>query len=188
SMMGTSALRQQTPAPRLAWLFDIDGTLLLTEGASREAFSAAVRDRFGIDTDLRDVPFAGRTELRIFADILRSIDRTVDEWDEAHFWDAVFGHMRAALRPGRGAVLPGVIELLDAIAMRPEWVVGLLTGNMTQMARLKLAHYGLTDRFAFGSFGEEAEDRDALACLAVARVAREHGVPAERCIVVGDTV
>jgi FMN phosphatase YigB (HAD superfamily) len=31
-----------THSHRLAWLFDVDGTLLTTEGAAREAFAVAV--------------------------------------------------------------------------------------------------------------------------------------------------
>src|SRR5438477_6854132 len=95
--------------------------------------------------------------------------------------------MRECLRPGRGRVLDGVHRLLDAIAAEPEWVAGLLTGNMTQMARIKLGHYGLWDRFAFGAFGEMAPDRDALARDLALRIRRDYGLPPQRCIVVGDT-
>src|SRR5678815_3646232 len=52
---------------------------------------------------------------------------------------------------------------------------------------MKLVHFGLLERFAFGAFGEEAEDRDRLACLAVARAVERWGVSPEQCIVVGDT-
>jgi len=172
---------------RLAWLFDVDGTLLLTEGAAREAFTLAVRDRLGVEDDLRDIPFSGRIEPLIFRDILRKHGRTFDHAEEASFWDSVFSHMRQVLRPGRGRMMPGIPALLDLLAAEPGWVMGLLTGNMTQMARIKLGHFGLMDRFAFGAFGEMASDRDALARALVRRVAREHGVPARRCVVVGDT-
>jgi phosphoglycolate phosphatase len=175
------------PSARLAWLFDVDGTLLLTEGAAREAFSCAVRDLLGAEDDLADVSFMGRIEPLILRDILRKHGRSLDVAEEARFWDAVFAHMRRLMRPGRGRLMPGVPALLDRIAAEPGWVMGLLTGNMTQMARIKLGHFGLEGRFAFGGFGEMAADRDALARALVRRVAREHGVPAQRCVVVGDT-
>lgn len=174
-------------AARLAWLFDVDGTLLLTEGAAREAFAGAVRDHLGIADDLRDIDFAGRIEPLILADILRKHGRSLGPEEEARFWDLVFDHMRRRLAPGRGRMMPGVTGLLDAIAAEPGWVSGLLTGNMTQMARIKLGHFGLAGRFAFGGFGEMAADRDALARALVRRVGHDYGVPAERCIVVGDT-
>jgi phosphoglycolate phosphatase-like HAD superfamily hydrolase len=172
---------------RLAWLFDVDGTLLLTGGAARGAFACAARDLLGVEDDLLDVSFSGRIEPLILRDILRKHGRSFDVIEEARFWDSVFAHMRRLLRPGQGRLMPGIPHLLDRIAAEPDWVMGLLTGNMTQMARIKLGHFGLDGRFTFGGFGEMAADRDALARALVRRVAREHGVPARRCVVVGDT-
>ena len=172
---------------RLAWLFDIDGTLLHTDGAARESFSVALRDVLGIEDDLTSIAFAGRVEPRILGDILEKHGAAFSPGEEARFWERVYGHMREALRPGRGRLLPGVIELLDAIAEVPAWAPGLLTGNCTEMARIKLEHFGIAERFRFGGFGDEAETRDALACLVVARVAERYGLPAGRCVVVGDT-
>lgn len=176
-----------TPSARLAWIFDVDGTLLLTEGASRQAFALAVRDRLGVEDDLHTIAFAGRTEPLILADILTRHRVVFDLEDEARFWDRVFTRMREELHPGRGRVLAGVRALLDALAQEPAWAVGLLTGNMTQMADIKLGHYRLRDRFAFGAFGEMAADRNALARDLAARLARDHAIPPERCVVVGDT-
>jgi phosphoglycolate phosphatase-like HAD superfamily hydrolase len=176
-----------TRTPRLAWLFDVDGTLLLTEGAAREAFARTVREVLGIEDDLRDIAFAGRTEPLILGDILAAHGRALAIDDEARFWNVVFDHMRRLLGPNRGRLLPGVLPLLDAIAREPAWILGLLTGNMTEMAAIKLQRFGLAGRFAFGAYGEMAPDRNALACLAVERVTREFGLSPERCIVVGDT-
>jgi phosphoglycolate phosphatase len=175
------------PPARLAWLFDVDGTLLSTEGAARAAFACAVSERFGVADDLTDIAFAGRIEPLILADILHKYGRQLTVEGEARFWDSVFGHMRRMLAPGRGRMMAGVPALLDAIAAEPGWIAGLLTGNMTQMAGIKLGHFGLRERFAFGGFGEMAADRDALARELVRRLGRDRGVPARRCIVVGDT-
>ena len=175
------------PALRLAWLFDIDGTLLVTEGAARESFVHALRQHFGVADELGDIGFAGRTEPLILADILHKHRRRFEDGEEARFWDAVFDHMRTLFVPGRGRLLPGVPELLDALEREPHWVSGLLTGNMTQMAHIKLTRFHLNRRFAFGTFGEEAPDRDQMARLAVRRAAERYGIPCHRCVVVGDT-
>src|SRR5258706_16431624 len=174
-------------APPLAWLFDIDGTLLLTEGAGREAFASAVEAHFGVVDDLRDIAFAGRVEPLILADILARHRLELRDGDEARFWNGVFDRMRRLLDPPRGRLLPGVLPLLDALAREPAWRLGLLTGNMTEMARIKLDRFGIAGRFAFGAFGEQAPDRNALARAVVGRVGREHGIAPRRCIVVGDT-
>lgn len=170
----------------LAWLFDIDGTLLTTDGAAMEAFAAAVHETFGIDDDLSDIPFAGRTEPLIVGDILAKHGRRFEDGEEQRFWATVFDEARRRLR-GRGRVMPGVPALLDRVDARTDWLSGLLTGNMTQMARIKLERFGLHERFAFGAFGEMAADRNALARQTVERLQREHGIPPERCIIVGDT-
>jgi phosphoglycolate phosphatase len=186
-MDGYRALTSMPPPARLAWLFDVDGTLLVTGGASRGAFSAAVRDFLNVEDDLADIAFAGRTEPLILADILRKHGRSFHDGDEARFWNAVLDHMPGSLVRSSGRVLPGVPEILSRVRREPGWITGLLTGNMSEMARLKLAHFGLFDQFAFGAFGEQAPDRDALACGVVLRLGSEHGIPAGRCIVVGDT-
>jgi HAD superfamily hydrolase (TIGR01549 family) len=175
-------------APSLAWLFDIDGTLLSTEGAAREAFADATRIVLGVEDHLEDIGFAGRTEPLILADILRKHGRRFDAAEEARFWDTVFTRIRVRLAPPRGRVLAGVERVLDAVEREPGWRLGLLTGNMTEMARLKLRRFGLERRFGLWACGEEAEDRDALARLAVARVRERWGLPPERCVVVGDTI
>lgn len=175
------------PPRRLIWLFDIDGTLLLTDGAAREAFSLAVRDVLGIEDDLRGIAFAGRIEPQILADIFARHGVAHDPERVQRFWDSVVDNIGRTLTPGRGRVLAGVHDLLDAVTEEPGWVPSLLTGNMTRMALAKLEHYGLAGRFAFGAFGEQAADRDALARLAVARARELYGVSPGQCLVVGDT-
>jgi phosphoglycolate phosphatase-like HAD superfamily hydrolase len=175
------------PARRLVWLFDVDGTLLLTDGAAREAFAHAVFERLGVRDDLKGVAFAGRTDPLILADILARHGRVLPDGELEHFWQAAYERMAGLLTPGRGHLLPGVPELLAAVAGEKDWVPALLTGNTTGMARIKLDHFGITDQFAFGAFGEEAADRNALAQVAVTRARERYGVPPERCIVVGDT-
>lgn len=182
--MRTSAADSQG---RLAWLFDVDGTLLLTDGAARESFSDALRDVLGIEDDLTDVAFAGRTEPLILGDILRKHGRRFNADLEQRYWESVFANMRRNLRPDRGWLMPGALDLVAAVEREPGWVAGLLTGNMTGMAHIKLARFGIEKRFAFGAFGEEAPDRNALAVLAVERVRARYGIPPEGCIVVGDT-
>lgn len=171
----------------LVWLFDVDGTLLLTQGAGRDALSLALRDQFGVEDDLTGIPFAGRTDTLILSDVLRRHGLELHDGDRERFWRLVSAHMRALMDPPRGGLLPGVRSLLDAIGAEPGWVRALLTGNVAEMARIKLEAFGVHDAFAWGAFGDEAPDRNELAKLAVRRAAERHGVPRERCIVVGDT-
>lgn len=174
------------PAP-LVWLFDVDGTLLLTQGAGREALSAALRDVHGIEDDLRTIPFAGRTDRLITDDIATRHGLSFEGDLRTRFFDHVVARMRELMNPPRGGLLPGVGAVLDAVQAEPAWAMALLTGNETRMARVKLESFGLWERFAWGAFGEEGEDRDAIARLAVRRAAERHAVSPDRCVVVGDT-
>lgn len=175
-----------TPA-RLVWLFDIDGTLLLTQGAGRDALVRALREVHGIEDDLTAIPFAGRTDRLITDDIALRHGLAFDERGRTGFFDIVVSHMRELMTPPRGALLPGVATLLERVAAEPGWVSALLTGNESRMARVKLEAFGVWERFAWGTYGDEGHDRDAIARLAVARAAERHSVGPERCIVVGDT-
>lgn len=179
----------ETPPVSLVWLFDVDGTLLLTEGAGRIAISRALHERFGIADDLRHIPMAGRTDPLIVGDMARTHGLDLAHGSEHHapFWEATYRHMRELMTPPRGGLLPGVMNVLDAVAEEPTWVSALLTGNVPVMAELKLGAFGVWDRFDFGAFGSEAPDRNALAKVAVKRAHERHGVAPHQCIVVGDT-
>lgn len=175
------------PAVRLVWLFDVDGTLLWTDGAARQALALALGDHFGLDDDLGDIAFGGRTDPLILGDIARKHRLALADGEAARFWPRVYAHMHRLLTPGRGRLLPGVTALLGRVDAEPGWVAALLTGNNREMARIKLEHFGLAERFAFGAFGDDGPDRDAIARVAVRRAAERTGVEPARCVVVGDT-
>jgi phosphoglycolate phosphatase-like HAD superfamily hydrolase len=172
---------------RVLLLFDIDGTLLTTGGVARRAFAAAVRDVFGVEDDLGGVEFAGRTEPLIVGDILERRSLRFRDGEEARFWDRLVAHMERQFVPPLGRLLPGVPAVLDAVQAEPGFATGLLTGNLSRVARVKLARFGLGSRFDFGAFGEEAPDRNALAQLAARRARERFGLSPERIVVIGDT-
>jgi phosphoglycolate phosphatase-like HAD superfamily hydrolase len=79
--------------------------------------------------------------------------------------------------------------LLADLGTNPNVLLGLLTGNVRDGARLKLGHYKLYHHFAFGGFGDAHFDRDDVAHEALA--ALHHHVngsgTVEQIWVVGDT-
>jgi phosphoglycolate phosphatase-like HAD superfamily hydrolase len=175
------------PTPPLVWLFDVDGTLVHTEGAGRSALELAFRDVFGVERALEGVPLAGRTDPLIIGDALARTGRAFANGERERFWAAAETHLARLLAEPRGHVLPGVHALLDAIEAEPAHVRGLLTGNMPPFAKLKLGAFGLFERFAFGTYGSDGPDRPAMARVAVARAAERWSAPPSRCVVVGDT-
>ena len=86
-------------------------------------------------------------------------------------------------------VAPGMVELLDALAARPdEFRLSLVTGNLEEIAHRKLAAAGIGHYFepGQGGFGSDDEDRGKLPGIARAR-ASDPPWPRERTIVIGDT-
>lgn len=173
-------------------LFDIDGTLVLTGGAGMRAMNRACEEIIGHVDALQDVPLAGRTDWIILHDTLSRIGHGLDERLFAELRESYLEHLATEiLQPGRGVkgVMPGVRDVLDALEMRDDVFLGLLTGNFEQGARIKLEHFDLWRYFRCGAFGDDAADRNALVPFAVER-AREQGVPVlppDQVFVVGDT-
>ena len=174
---------------------DIDGTLVLTGGAGQDAFGKALAEVFGAPPVTRDVPFAGRSDRAIARDlfVVHGIDDTLENWQR--FAESYVRWIDRLLPERDGYVLPGVGELLDALAARGDVALGLITGNVREAARHKLSYYGLWHRFAFGGFGDEHTERNDIAAAALAD-ARHHfnGQPDGRdppigaVVVIGDTL
>jgi phosphoglycolate phosphatase-like HAD superfamily hydrolase len=174
-------------------LFDIDGTLVDTAGAGVRAFARVFGEAFGRPDALAGIPLAGRTDRAILADALgrAAPDHPADEaWVRAFAERYVVVLAEEMRTPApRRRLLPGVVEALDAAAALPGVHVALLTGNFRKGAEIKLSHFSIWERFAFGAYGDDAVDRNDLFPVAIDR-ARAHGVPGlgpRDVLVIGDT-
>jgi phosphoglycolate phosphatase-like HAD superfamily hydrolase len=83
----------------------------------------------------------------------------------------------------------GMAAALDASCDRRGFAVGLGTGNIRAGAAVKLGRVGVYERFAFGGFGCDHEDRPAIVRVGAERGAASLGLPLARCrvVVIGDT-
>lgn len=173
-------------------LFDIDGTLVLTGGAGVRAMNRAGDTVLGAPDLLAGVAVAGRTDWIILQEALGKIGLDLDNGMFGRLREAYLSHLRDEIaRPGEGvkAVMPGVRDLLTRLDGRAGVVVGLLTGNLAEAARIKLEHFRLWQYFRCGAFGDDDPDRNALVPHAVGR-ARACGFGEVSCrdvIVIGDT-
>jgi phosphoglycolate phosphatase-like HAD superfamily hydrolase len=178
---------------RLA-LFDIDGTLILTGGAGMRAFYRAVQQVFGIRVDREVVNPDGKTDPLIAKGLLEHFGQS-ERWNDesraqlfAAYLELLEEEMWKARARGTIRILPGVMELLDQLAADRGFVIGLVTGNLEQGARIKLAAAGLAGYFAFGGYGSDSEDRTTLIRAAILRGTRMVApAPVARAFVLGDT-
>lgn len=175
-------------------LFDIDGTLLSTNGAARRAFHDTLLEVYGTAGPIESHAFAGKTDPQIARELLTLAGLTRGDIDAGldPLWQGYLDRLSTELRaPGqRTEVMPGVERLLGRLArLQRDVTAALLTGNIEPGAALKLGACGLGGRFGFGAFGSDDERRDRLPAIAVAR-ARErtaHEFRGRDVVVLGDT-
>jgi phosphoglycolate phosphatase len=171
-------------------LFDIDKTLIRSNGAGRMAMDAAFADHFGAIEAMRGISVDGRTDRAIF---LEAIGRLAPGHPDPVsllpiVTESYLTYFPAALDERGGEVLPGILELLEALA-ETHGGLGIATGNLRRGAEAKLTHFGLLDWFAAGGFGDEHIGREAVVREGIAALAAMLNCPpdASDCIVLGDT-
>jgi phosphoglycolate phosphatase-like HAD superfamily hydrolase len=173
------------------FLFDIDGTLLLTGGAGRRAFERAFEVVTGRPDAVSSFSFAGMTDRAIARIGLAALGRAADEATISQLLDTYLQALSAELREPRGyRVLPGVREIVGHLLGHANAAVGLGTGNLRRGAQAKLHHADLWRLFGFGGFGCDHEERCELLRAGALRGAEQLGLPLRACrtVVIGDTV
>jgi phosphoglycolate phosphatase len=175
-------------------LFDIDGTLLNTNGAARRAFERALVEVYGETGPIATHRFDGKTDPQIARELLQlagwsdaDIDARLDQMYAAYLREL---EVELAAPDHKTSLYPGIRELLAALAERSREVcVALLTGNIAGGAQLKLRSARIDHFFQFGAFGSDCERRDGLPAIAVERAVDRTGrrFAGRDIIVIGDT-
>jgi len=174
-------------------LFDIDGTILWSDGAGRRAMQRALMTAFGSSGNA-EYRFDGKTDRQIVRDLMRMeghADEAIDARMDTLLSDYVMG-LREELRSGATLVrrFDGVLELLGALETRDDRRIGLLTGNIEVGARAKLEAVGLDpSRFVINAFGSDHEVRGELPAVAQRRAREQLGldVHGNAIVIIGDT-
>jgi phosphoglycolate phosphatase len=182
---------------RLLVLWDVDYTLIDSDGVGRELYQAVFGEMFGGDMP-QPGSMAGRTDRAIAVEVL-----TLAGVDEPRLRVDEFHRLMAARAPGladlvveRSLVLPGAGEAIAALARLSETdglgvVQSLLTGNIRPLAEVKLGPLGLTEHLDLdaGAYGSTHEVRAELVHQARRNASRAYGTDfgGEATVIVGDT-
>ena len=203
---------------RLA-LFDIDCTLVDAHDAGGRAVLQAIDDVYGVSGELGDYSFHGRTDpgiVRDLAALWSAADRQqpvgrLEGETQPQVVSTVAAHLgasqnviearleeclshyvdllRTEIAHGNIELLPGVRELVTALAVDRRVLVGLLTGNVEAGAQLKLAPTGLASLFKVAAYGSDSGWRPDLPSVAVRRAEELTGrrYSGKEIVVIGDT-
>jgi phosphoglycolate phosphatase-like HAD superfamily hydrolase len=174
-------------------LWDIDGTLVDTGGHGREAFADALREVAGGRGELGDISMSGRTDHSIAIELF---ERNGVEAPHERL-PAMFSALNRALDARReditadGRVMPGVEQVIEALAGRDDVKQSLLTGNIEPNALVKLTALGLDGLLdtEIGGYGSDSGIRPELVGIARHKAATLRGLdvdPAET-VLIGDT-
>jgi phosphoglycolate phosphatase len=174
-------------------LFDIDGTLLWTDGAGRRAMEQAMTTIFGVQGD-PSYRYDGKTDRQIAREQMRHAgvdDAAIDAGIDALFALYLIGLDRELReRPAEARLCAGVPALLVRLAHEPQVTLGLLTGNIRAGAIRKLEAVSVdATQFVVGAFGCDHEVRAMLPAVAQQRAVAHLGraIAGEQLVILGDT-
>jgi phosphoglycolate phosphatase-like HAD superfamily hydrolase len=167
----------------LLLLFDIDGTLC-------EVWEVEPPQR------AHGVEAAGRTDQAIARDILELAGVPAEQFEARRddFIVAAASHYERLVPDNLSDRLaPHAAEVLAQLSEQTRYRCSLVTGNIQQVARLKLGAAGILYPFAEGQggFGSDSDDRNDLPPIARMRAGQlwngGDAWPAEGTVVIGDT-
>jgi phosphoglycolate phosphatase-like HAD superfamily hydrolase len=169
------------------FLFDIDLTMIRTNGAGSAAMTATMQELAGVEAAFAGVVFAGRTDRALLREALTRCERLDDGFDRfcAAFEERYLVHLAREMEARGGRVLAGVRETIAATTAVPGARLGLATGNFRRAAEIKLRRFDLWRHFEAGGFAEDGEDRAHVVAAAINRTAE--GRAPEAVFVLGDS-
>lgn len=153
-------------------LFDIDGTLVSTDGMAGRLMLKALEEEIKKPIEYELKVFVGSTDRLILRNFIDSAQVQVDNIELTI--DRVLNRYLQYLNEKMSSIdnvkiLPGVKELLTILVNDENVLMGLVTGNIKKGAYSKLRLAKLHDYFSIGAFGDDAVDRNELPPIAIRR-------------------
>jgi phosphoglycolate phosphatase len=171
-----------------AYLFDIDGTLLITrDGVHRNALHRAMREAYGVDTTIDGIAYHGKTDLGILRAALERVGIAGDRFEASlpAALEVVCREVSANANRITPTLCSAIPELLHELKAAGK-LLGLASGNLESVGWLKVEAAGLREFFSFGCFSDLYENRADIFRQGVSEVQRRLGDSAQVCFI-GDT-
>ena len=172
-------------------LFDVDGTLIKGSRVHYESFLFAMNKVFGINDDKLGTPPGSTDKFDILEIGKRNgVEKSEIENNLKKIYNFMIKYFEENVNSDEKLMLNlGVKELLEKLNKEKNYIVGLLTGNIEQIAWLKMKKLGIYHYFKLGAFGGVTHIRSELVPIAI-RKAKEKfktKIRKEDVFIVGDT-
>jgi phosphoglycolate phosphatase len=173
-------------------LFDIDGTLLRGECKSHlKSYTFIFKKIFGLDASIYDIQFSGKTDTRVITEILEKhgMERQKIEENISKVYQSMIEYVKQNIdsEPIQ-EILPSVTDLLSKLK-EDGHILGIVTGNLSEVAKLKLKRSEILDFFEVGGYGEMSDIRSQLVIEAIKQAEKKYKqkFSNDDIFVVGDT-
>ncbi|MAS93633.1 MAG: haloacid dehalogenase [Verrucomicrobiales bacterium] len=183
------------PLKRLL-LFDIDGTLIDSQGAGLASLERGIFSAFPdrVGRQFPELDLGGATDGSVVRFLFETFEIEDIEENRSIFYrsyeDALVTCLADFGRQKKGCALPGTLSLLEELRSHEQFCMGLLTGNTQEGAKIKLRHFGMDAYFPYGAFGCDHWERNRLGPIAIDRASQHEQFlfsPRET-LILGDTV
>ncbi len=159
----------QSSERRVLVLWDVDHTLIDNGGVSKENYALAFQKLTGSAAEF-PARTDGRTDILIMRELLEAHNVSASSFTQSSQLAALAaaGAANRELLAGRGRALPGALAVVRRLAVDPQFINSVLTGNIQPNAFIKLDVFGLAEwiDFSVGAFGSESADRSRLVPVA----------------------
>ena len=173
-----------------AVLFDIDGTLISSGGASHVAWDRAFQELYSVSVGIDEYTNPGMTDPEVGRlAFVGAVGHEPSRRELVKVMGRRLMHLADAVEESDGyKVMEGVEDLLDRL-IDDGLLLGLTTGNVEGAAHIKLGRANLNRFFSFGGYGSDSTDRTELTRKAIERGGMVSGgtLEASECFSVGDT-
>lgn len=173
-------------------LFDIDGTLIHQVGRSgitSNRFAYAVNKVFKVNTNADMLSVYGQVDTETLLELAEKggIKRNAAKKRLNKLYYFTTKYFRDHLKHYNTHVHEGVKPFLSKLR-RKGYILGLVTGNIKPIAKMKLKKLGLYSLFDIGAFGEMSNQRSDLLLHAIVQANRKFGTKFtnDRVIYFGD--
>jgi phosphoglycolate phosphatase len=179
--------------PTMLILWDVDHTLIENGGVSKETYALAYELLTGVEPVHRPQT-DGRTDPTIMRELFASNGLAFTPEHDERLFAALVEAMRRKTPElaKRGHALPGAEAALSGLSEDPSVVQTVLTGNIVENARAKLAPFGLDKYLDFevGGYGSDDIVRSRLVAIARHRASSKYSISFDRdsTVLVGDTL